>query len=829
MNVNLVSDESNGYQYTSYFGEDIVIKPNSKCYLNYASLSRLGDQVLETDQILTLSSTELLPRKVVGADSSIIDNTLSLTKTIPAGTYSNLELQNKIGELIEEIVNSDAGKALHYYFSAPNEIDFPTGSGNLTVQLALDPAETLTDEEFIADSTDAFNSQTYGGGVGYRKVDNQIATDTQSYDNYANANQDFWFYTYASTGSREDSLIHFKYDQSHDASLLAGLYGNKYATLTNPSTAPNPMTTGAIRPALLTVAQPVDEVDPALGLQNSFSLSQLGGADILSQGTTGDFYEGYKVEVSTTGSTVDAVCYVSVVESVGQAGVVNLGYVSGTISGLATTTQFDLTQSATSGAGSGFQIQATSNGSGEISLTEVEAGKVSYPGNGYAQGDTITLVETTTPGVSSVVIVILDVGKYGSVSGFKWVSGTPDYPISIFDLQAGALAMGEGFVGNETLTISQDSNAGGTVDATAKLSTESTSACFSVPACFLACQIRGNNSQPLSLGADIVEVYFGQDSAGNFIGQSSSTNTDWASQDKKIERMVKIASFPEPTTSGTQHLGIRTYYSTSSKADYQGNTKKLFFRIVDVKSEPNGDITGEEILFDSITTGHYFPHSFFTGITPTDQDTVDIQTPFRVFLSVQGDGEGFETVDYVGYDRDGNKAGANDQYQASICERVTVEFSQQMNRILSLTAPVPLFPSSDTQDPLTYFQTDLNLFWANQSYYVVIEELPLTNYKNRREITAAGTGRVKKGMIKNILANIPLPFEALASQVNPARAGALVSGLYEPNKKIIVALQNQRIVTNRLSVKVFNMNDDTLADDIQQSIINFTIIGPDEM
>lgn len=810
MNVNLVSDESNGYQYSSYFGEDIVIEPNSKTYLNFASLFRTGEQILTEDATMTLTATELLPRKISDSGGAIIDNVLSQDFTIPAGKYTGLQLQAKIQTLLNDFKNTDEGTQLYYYISDPQEETVPEGAGQMAISLAMDEDE-FEATEYDLDPANNFNADGFGGGAdGYEKQGDIVATDSQAYDNYANSTEDFWFYSYDSTTRPYDSLVDFTFEDAHLGSVLMGLYGNVYATLGNNAGAVPPMTTGSNRPVSYTVDQPVTEVDPALGFSNSAVLDELGGSDILSTTPAGSFYEGFKVEVTSTSSTAAGYCYVNVTETLGQEGVLDFGNITGSITG-AGAVRIDLTTAG--GTGAGFVLSVLPFPGGFIDSARIQAeGRITAPGNGYIVGDVLTLTDSG-PGVGSIDITVTKVSKYGVPQSFRWVGDTVQYPISPYDDQTAALSMGAGFIGLQQITLSQDSNAGGVVDV-CNLSSEATSACFMIPACFIGLNLRGTQSQPLSV-AQVAEVYMAQDAGGNFIGFSGSGNTDWASQNIPIKRMKKIAEFPLPGTQPRKHMGIRTYYSTAVDSAYQGDSKKLYFRVVDVTAGLDSD---EYILFDSINTGHYFPFSFFIGTLLALRS----QTPFRIFPSAQVVNEGFRDIRYPSYIK--TKAGATDQYQASIVEKVSISFTSELRSIMGLTAPFPLFPSSQPSDPLTFEIIDIALYWGNKSYYVVIQELPLTNFKNRRAVTADGTGRIKKGMIKNILANIPLPFESISSSLTTSASGAFVGGLYEPNKKIIVDLKNQRISTNRMTVQIFRMEDDTLADEIKQSIINFTII-----
>jgi hypothetical protein len=826
-NINLVSDESNGHSFTAHFGEQIVIEPNSKCYLNFAALHREGREVLRDDATITLSSSSLLPRKIIDSGAAVVDNTFSQTQTIEAGTYSNSELQDKIDEAIDTMLNTDAGNVLQFYKSQP-EVPASTGAGFITVSLALNALELdAEDPDFTLDGTNKFNSSAgLGKTAAYKKDAAVEAGDEFSFDNYATNNIDFWHYSYDSTPNTEyPGIISFDFDTAERGSLCMGLYGNKYATLSGPSTAP-PATIGAVRPQLLTVDQPVDEVDPALGFSDSVSLTELGGSDILDSTSATSFHTGYKLTVSSSGSTTDAICYgyvdpaTSLSEGVAR---IDLTNITGTITGLASDTDYDLSQSATSGTGSGFVLRATSGGGGAIGAARIQTtGIIVQPGTAgnYAVGDTITLVETTVPGTGSIDIVVTAITQYGEVERFLWVSDTPDYRVSDLDGNTNALSMGEGFSGGDALTITQ----GVTSSTDAELSDNATSACFSVPAVFLEIIKRGSSSQPLSTNGTGLEydIYFAQDGSGNFIGKNGSSNADWTSQNVKIERMEKIGSFRATNTSLTrQKIALKTYYDTST-AGYKTDSKKLYFKIYDISA---GGAGVDVVLYDSKTAGgYYFPFDFFTGIEVTDADTQELQVPFRTFLSAQQVNTGFYASECIPYNPSVT-AGDDDQFVPSICEKMTITFSQNLADVLSSHVPFDLFPTSDPYDILTFKELDATLFWRNKSYYIVIEEMPLTNYKNKRAETQDGSGKVKKGMVKNILANIPLPFSTVASALKDEDLqGSLIGSVYDPPKAVVVSLKNQRIATNQLEVKVFRMNTDELATEIKQSIVNFTIM-----
>jgi len=823
-NFNLVSDENNGHNYTCYFGEDIVIEPNSKVYLNFASLLREGREQLVDDATVTISSTALLPRKII-VGGVAVDNTITASQTIEAGSYTNLELEQKIRDAIEAIVTTGAGEKLQYYTSSPDEPS-NTGAGLVAVSLALNTGTfRITDPDFALDPANQFNSSTGSGGTAsYEKTDGVIATDRLAFDNYAVDDTVSWHYSYDTTKLAEyPSAMTFGFDTRSPGSLLMAIYGNEYPDLANPSAGPNPMTNGLVRPTMLTVDQPAEEVDPALGFSNSFVLTELGGKSIIDVRSATTIHSGFRITVSSASSSANAVCYpfVDALDSVANGVArINRTNITGSITGLAVSTPTVLTEQSTSGLGGGFSLRATSSVAGVVSSVEILAdGEIVDPGalGSYAVGDTIILEELTTPGVGTVTVTVTAITNFGEVSGYVWVNDSPTYRTSDMDGTTTALSMGAGFAGEDDLTVVQ----GVTASTDTRLSDNATSACFGVPATFLSVIKRGSQSQPDSTNGlgSTYEIYFAKDSGGNFIGKTGSGNTDWASQDVAIARMEKIGQFRATLSRGFQTLAIKPYYDTSIRSDYEGNTKKLFFKIIDITATT--DIELPVVLFDSKITGHYFPFSFFTGITPTTQAEVDLQIPFKIMLSAQAKDAGFQSVESEKYVADpvgGGQVG-------SICEKATISFSPNLANILSSTTAPVVFPTSDPDDPLTFSLLDATLFWRNKSYYVTIDEMPLSNYKNRRTVTQAGTGRIQKGKMLPILANIPLPFESVASALKDEDLqGSLVGSVYEPPKKVISTLLNQRISTNRLSVKVFRMDSDVLADEIKQSIINFTII-----
>jgi hypothetical protein len=104
----------------------------------------------------------------------------------------------------------------------------------------------------------------------------------------------------------------------------------------------------------------------------------------------------------------------------------------------------------------------------------------------------------------------------------------------------------------------------------------------------------------------------------------------------------------------------------------------------------------------------------------------------------------------------------------------------------------------------------------DDSYTIYINNLPLRNYKNSR--TENRPTDTKGGYNKNILANVPLPYQT------EYIVGTNLIGYYEPFIKPITELRNQNFKANSFDVEIRNAKDDTPAKYLRSVTINFTIV-----
>jgi len=132
---------------------------------------------------------------------------------------------------------------------------------------------------------------------------------------------------------------------------------------------------------------------------------------------------------------------------------------------------------------------------------------------------------------------------------------------------------------------------------------------------------------------------------------------------------------------------------------------------------------------------------------------------------------------------------------------------------------LPSWASDDFLSPVFACAQVFNNMYADSiddSYTIYINNLPLKNYKNSRETRRPS--ETKGGYGKNILANIPLPYQTHYI------VGTNLIGYYEPFNKPITELRNQTFKTNYFNVEIRNAKDDTPARYLRSATINFTIV-----
>lgn len=240
---------------------------------------------------------------------------------------------------------------------------------------------------------------------------------------------------------------------------------------------------------------------------------------------------------------------------------------------------------------------------------------------------------------------------------------------------------------------------------------------------------------------------------------------------------------------------------------------------------------------DDAKTG-YFDFDFFEGyeneLNPETQSAneVNSQIPFNIMTSTQSLNSAFEVINYSQFDKFGlNGTNANPRclIESWQVEAQTNELADLITGVEKTAVPYlskKLFcnfhgtsvdylatPKQSNQygwglvtltDPV-----DSQLNRINYSIY--INNLPLQSFKNYEGKT--------QGFKKNILANVPLPYAN-----RDANDQNNIIALYQPSFQVTQKLKNQQIITNNIQVSIRNMETDEPVNDIEQCVINFTII-----
>jgi hypothetical protein len=252
MNFQLISPESNGYNYDVRFRESVVIDPGSKVRLNHATLTT--NTVVEFDENQTITFTTDTPVPRIIPNSGLTNNPFgSNPAVIPAGTYTFPQLHDKIGLAIEEMLSETPGNlTLTTYKALDPDPPDPDGDSDLNRDI-IAGLTTRTDNQpfdFEISSTNSLNATTQADDIGYKKN----TTGTDYTNNYAMSDEHFFhlgMFEALNKPSEMTLRTHLTGDNYNTGpnALFFGLYSPEVATGLSPAVFPG-RTTGT---TLLTV------------------------------------------------------------------------------------------------------------------------------------------------------------------------------------------------------------------------------------------------------------------------------------------------------------------------------------------------------------------------------------------------------------------------------------------------------------------------------------------------------------------------------------------------------------------------------------------------
>lgn len=200
---------------------------------------------------------------------------------------------------------------------------------------------------------------------------------------------------------------------------------------------------------------------------------------------------------------------------------------------------------------------------------------------------------------------------------------------------------------------------------------------------------------------------------------------------------------------------------------------------------------------------------------------INSQLPFNIIVSSLKQLDGFESISIPAYTKNNNKP-------TSLLVKYEIETTEELSRYLGFNTLSDrtegysdiLFPNTgDAMNKNLVHLEGMTLDWRNESYSVSIKELPIKNYKNNDKLRSGGFS-------KPILANCPVPFSD--SQSYRTKSKQMITATYKPNYQVISNLYNQQMTTNKFSVDINKLQSEKPANEIKKSIINFTILPPDD-
>ena len=303
-------------------------------------------------------------------------------------------------------------------------------------------------------------------------------------------------------------------------------------------------------------------------------------------------------------------------------------------------------------------------------------------------------------------------------------------------------------------------------------------------------------------------------------GVSNASNiSSWTGINTNIQGMRQVARFGNRALANgdnTLHikLALQTYYS-NEEGDLHTTNRKLYFRVINLTL--GGLITDPaNIIFDSRRQNLFIPMAFFTGtaLTGTNakkEDIVNSRIPFNIIASAQSQNEGFTNLQYTEFDKS-NGTSAN---PLSIIMNYKLNYTPELARYIGDSTSKNLYPNTCEMESEFVHIPNFRLDWLNDSYSILIKNLPIRNFKNTGVESNGGFG-------KAIIANVPAPFNESVEQTIDNRK--VLTGLYQPSYPVILELNNpSSFELNNFDVSIVNIRTEEEVEELIKSNVSFTI------
>tara|TARA_R110001592_G_scaffold358285_1_gene662894 strand:+ start:877 stop:2754 length:1878 start_codon:yes stop_codon:yes gene_type:complete len=298
------------------------------------------------------------------------------------------------------------------------------------------------------------------------------------------------------------------------------------------------------------------------------------------------------------------------------------------------------------------------------------------------------------------------------------------------------------------------------------------------------------------------------------INASGQFPRDWADINQTITGMREIHTESLTSVFGADlqqpaDFSFQTYINTENDNWKVPADRRIYIRVY------KGDINSTPI-YDSITDGHYFKQTFFTGLDATgqtqarNQAVANSQIPFNIIVASQAQNEGFLTINYPEFD----KSKGSNSHPISLLGSYNLTFSQELAQVLGKVASTTLFPNKCEMDTRFFYFDDFISDWKNNNFDIYINNLPIRNFKNKEDNTDGGYA-------KSILASVPAPF--MNSDTSHIKGNNIITGVFQPSIMNVLSLKNQEVFVNNFQVSIKRGNTDEPADALIKSNICFTI------
>lgn len=324
------------------------------------------------------------------------------------------------------------------------------------------------------------------------------------------------------------------------------------------------------------------------------------------------------------------------------------------------------------------------------------------------------------------------------------------------------------------------------------------------------------------LGAKGVDRTANNNSTIIRIAKSATANTSdirsWTGINTNIQGMRQIFRINNTVLTGSADAPVKvilqTYY-TNEDGDLHKTNRKLYFRLINVSQ--NHSLTDPaNIVYDSFRHNYYIPMAFFTGqaVAGSDAKKTDIvnsRIPFNVIASAQAQNEGFSQLLFNNFDKTLGTSAA----PLSILMNYKLNYSSELAKYVGENISTSLYPNTcETRLEFVHIK-NFRLDWLNDSYAILIKNLPIRNFKN------SGT-ESNGGFAKAILANVPTPFKDTVEQTLDNRK--VLTGIFQPSYPVILELRNpSEFELNNFDVSIVNIRDEIEVDSLLKSNVSFTI------